>query len=339
MSIQNAQHEPEADATVLLLPQSPQRRVTRGRLTLRRFSRNKLALVGIGILVLLFLFAYLGPLVDKWGYNDHDFEAFLDGPSANHWFGTDQSGTDMFALTTRGLQKSLVIGILVGMLTTFVAATAGAAAGYFGGWIDRIVMWVVDLLLVLPSFLIVAILSPVFAGATWLVFVLLLALFSWMITARIVRSMTQTLKDREFVKAAKYMGVSDAKIIFRHIIPSMASLLIIDGTIQVSLAVIGESSLSYFGFGIQAPDVSLGTVIAAGTSSATTYQWLFWFPAGFLVLLGLAIAFIGDGLRDAYDPNSANAKAVAKAIKGKDREADDTDEVQQVGSTEVLSEV
>ncbi|MFC1412772.1 ABC transporter permease [Streptacidiphilus sp. N1-12] len=334
MSIQqNIEHEPEADATVLL---TPPRRAGRGRLTLRRFARNKLALVGIGILVLLFLFAYVGPLVDKWGYNDHDFTAFLEGPSGNHWFGTDQSGTDMFALTTRGLQKSLVIGILVGIIATALAATAGASAGYFGGWVDRAIMWVVDLLLVLPAFLIVAVLSPVFAGSTWLVFVVLLAIFSWMITARIVRSMTLTLKDREFVKAAKYMGVSDFRIIVRHILPSMASLLIIDGTIQVSLAVIGESQLSYFGFGIQAPDVSLGTVIADGTSSATTYQWLFWFPAGFLVLFGLAIAFIGDGLRDAYDPNSANAKAQAKAIKNKDREPEPAAEL--VGSTEVLSQ-
>lgn len=339
MSIQqNIQHEPEADATPSLLPP---RRVGRGRLTLRRFARNRLALVGIGILVLLFLFAYVGPFLDKWSYSDHDFTSFLDGPSSSHWFGTDQSGTDMFALTTRGLQKSLIIGILVGLITTTLAATLGAAAGYFGGWIDRVIMWFVDMLLVLPSFLIIAVLSPAFAKATWLIFVVLLAIFSWMITARIVRSMTLTLKDREFVKAAKYMGVSDMKIIFRHILPSMASLLIIDGTIQVSLAVIGESSLSYFGFGIQPPDVSLGTVIADGTADATTYQWLFWFPAGFLVLLGLAIAFIGDGLRDAYDPNSSNAKAQAKAIKEKGRsKGNESDDVpgQRVGSTEVLSQ-
>jgi peptide/nickel transport system permease protein len=317
------------------------RRTSRGRLTLRRFLRNRLALAGIGLVVLLFLMAYAGPLLDKWSYTDHDFESFLSGPSGNHWFGTDQAGTDIFALTCRGLQKSLIIGILVGIITTALAAAVGAAAGFFGGWIDRLLMWVVDLLLVLPSFLIIAIMHPVFQGKTWLIFVVLLAAFAWMITARIVRSMTQTLKDREFVKAARYMGVSAPRIIIRHILPSMASLLIIDATIQVSLAVIGESGLSYFGFGIQPPDVSLGTVIADGTNDATTYQWLFWFPAACLVLLGLAIAFIGDGLRDAFDPNSANAKALARSTRKRRKDAAGpeaaTEDVQDVpGGTEVL---
>lgn len=130
-----------------------------------------------------------------------------------------------------------------------------------------------------------------------------------MITGRVVRSMTLTLKDREFVKAAKYMGVPAPVIIFRHILPSMASMLIIDGTIQVGTAIIGETSLSYFGFGVQAPDVSLGTVIATGTPAAPSFPWLFYFPAGCLVLICLSIAFIGDGLRDALDPNSSRAKA------------------------------
>ncbi|MFJ6212813.1 ABC transporter permease [Streptomyces sp. NPDC092296] len=291
-------------------------RSSRSRLTLRRFARNRLALVGIGLLVLLFLLAWVGPLVDKWGYDDLDFDSFLQSPSGNHWFGTDQAGSDLFAQTCRGLQKSLIIGILVGLIVTTLAAVTGACAGYFGGWVDRVIMWVVDLLLVMPSFLLIAVLSPVFQGATWLIFVVLLAAFSWMITARVIRSMTQTLKDREFVKAAKYLGVPTWKIIGRHILPSMASLLIIDAVIQVSVAIIGESGLSYFGFGIQPPDVSLGTVIAAGTSSATTYQWLFWFPAACLVMVGLAIAFIGDGLRDALDPNAAGARARIKKPRG-----------------------
>ncbi len=141
-------------------------------------------------------------------------------------------------------------------------------------------MWFVDLLLVVPAFLIIAIVSPSFRGKTWLVFVILLAAFLWMITARMVRGMTVSLRDREFVLAARYMGVSGPRIIVRHILPSMSSLLIIDATINVGAAIIGETGLSYFGFGVQPPDVSLGTVIADGTTAAVSYPWLFAFPAG-----------------------------------------------------------
>ena len=284
-------------------------RTSRLRLTARRFTRNRLALFGLFLLVLLFLGAYGGPLLTKWDYQQHDFMNFLASPSEDHWWGTTQGGVDLFSLTMRGLQKSLIIGLLVGVISTFLAATVGAFAAYFGGWTDRVLMWIVDLLLVMPSFLIIAVLSPAFRGATWLIFVVLLGAFSWMVTGRVVRSMTFTLKDREFVKAAKYMGVPAPVIIFRHILPSMASMLIIDTVIQVGAAVIGESSLSYFGFGVQAPDVSLGTVIADNTTNASTYPWLFFFPAGCLVLIGVSISFVGDGLRDALDPNASGAKA------------------------------
>ncbi|WP_405590770.1 ABC transporter permease [Streptomyces sp. NBC_01190] len=302
---------PLIEPATLTAPPARRRRGGRARLTAVRFARNRLALFGLCVIVLLFVLAYGSPLFYKWGYTELDFTAFQKPPSASHWFGTDQTGSDLFALTMRGMQKSLVIGILTGLICTVVAAAIGASAGYFGGWTDRSLMWVVDLLLVMPSFLIIAVLSPLFQGTTWLVFVVLLAAFSWMITGRVVRSMTLTLKDREFVKAAKYMGVPAPVIIFRHILPSMASMLIIDGTIQVGAAIIGETSLSYFGFGVQPPDVSLGTVIATGTPAAPSFPWLFYFPAGCLVLVCLSIAFIGDGLRDALDPTSSRAKARA----------------------------
>ncbi|WP_206506350.1 ABC transporter permease [Streptomyces chrestomyceticus] len=285
---------------------------SRARLTARRFARNRLAVAGLALLVLLFLAAYAGPLLTPWGHRTHDFLNFLSGPSAEHWWGTTQSGLDLYALTLRGLQKSLVIGILVGMVSTFLSAVVGAFAGYFGGWTDRVLTGAVDLLLVMPAFLVVAVLSPLVRGSGWPVFVVLLAAFSWMITGRVVRSVTLTLKDREYVKAARYMGVPGPVIVFRHILPNMASLLIIDAVIQAGAAVIGESGLSYFGFGVQPPDVSLGTVIADNTNMAASYPWLFFFPAGCLVLIGVSLAFIGDGLRDALDPDSAAAQARAK---------------------------
>ncbi len=277
---------------------------TRARLVLRRFLRSRKAVCGLAAIVLLFLLAYLGPFLTPWGYAEIDNAAYLQPPSSAHWFGTTQLGQDVFAQTMRGLQKSLVIGLLVGVISTGLASIVGAAAGYFGGWTDRVLMWIVDLLLVLPAILIIAILSPTFRGRTWLIFVLVLAGFAWMITARIVRGLTLSLREREFVLAARFMGVPPWKIIFRHILPNISSLLIIDATITVGAAILGETGLSYLGFGVQRPDVSLGTLIAEGQDSVFTFPWLFLFAAGFLIVAVLSTNLVGDGLRDALDSSS-----------------------------------
>jgi peptide/nickel transport system permease protein len=285
-------------------PLDETRIASRWGIVLQRFRRRRLAVFGLVALVGLFLLAFVGPYLTHWTYTDHDFNAFLQGPSLDHWFGTTQTGGDVYALTLHGMQKSLIIGLLVALFSTGLAALVGSFAGYFGGWVDRGLMWFVDLLLVLPAFLIIAILSPTFRGKTWLVFVILLAAFLWMVTARIVRGMTISLRNREYVLAARYMGVPAHRIIFRHIMPNISSLLIVDATINVSAAVISETGLSYFGFGVQPPDVSLGTLIADGTQSAVTYPWLFAFAAGLLVAIVLAVNLVGDGLRDALDPTS-----------------------------------
>jgi len=278
---------------------------SRGIVVWRRFRKQKRALFGLALLLVLVFFAYVGPHFSKWTYTEHDFEAFLQGPSGSHWFGTDQTGKDLYAATMRGAQKSILIGLLVAVLATATAAVFGSFAGYFGGWIDRILMWIVDLLLVVPAFLIIAVLSPHFHGNFWL-FVLLLGAFIWQITARIVRGQTLSLKEREYVLAAKYMGVPGWLIIVRHIIPNLASLLIIDATVNVSVAILTETGLSFFGFGVQSPDISLGTLIQDAQNAAFTYPWLFLFPAGFLILLVLAVNLVGQGLRDAIDPSSGN---------------------------------
>ncbi|MEU6784734.1 ABC transporter permease [Nonomuraea angiospora] len=276
----------------------------RSKVVLRRLFRNKQARYGIVALLLLVLLAYVGPYFGSYDWTDKDFMAFMSAPDADHWWGTTSIGQDMYAVTLRGMQKSIIIGLLVALIATGLAAVVGAFAGYFGGWVDRLLMWWVDLLLVLPSFLVIAIVSPRLKDATWLWFVVLLAAFSWMITSRVVRSMTLALREREYVLAAVYMGIPRWKIIFRHIVPNLSSLLIIDATLNVSGAIIGEAALSFFGFGIQPPDVSLGTLIAEGSRNATGYPWLFVFPAGLLVAMVLAVNLIGDGLRDALDPGS-----------------------------------
>jgi peptide/nickel transport system permease protein len=283
--------------------------IGRGRLVWRRFLRRKLAIGGLVVLVGMFILAFAGPHLTKWQYLDLDLDNGLQGPSLHHYFGTTLLGQDVFVRTMRGLQKSLVIGLLTAFFSTGTAAIVGASAGYFGGWVDRILMWIVDLLLVLPSFIVIAILSPQFKGKSWLLFVVVLAAFSWMITARIVRGLTLSLREREFVQAARFMGVPSRTIIFRHLLPNMSSFLIIDATLNVGGAILAESGLSYFGFGVQFPDVSLGNLIADGVGSALTFPWIFFFPGLCLIVTVLAVNVMGDGLRDALDPNSSAVKA------------------------------
>jgi peptide/nickel transport system permease protein len=277
---------------------------SRTRVVAARFFRTRQGRLGFGLLAFMFLLAFLGPPLYPWSYTELDFSSFMRPPSLDHWFGTLQTGSDVYAVTLRGAQKSLIVGLLVAVLSTAVAAIVGSFAGYFLGWTDRTLMWAADLLLVLPAFLILAIMSPLFTGGRWLLFVIMLALFLWMVTAKIVRGMTKAVKEREYIKAARFMGVRPSTIIFRHVIPNLASLLIVDATLNVSAAILTETSLSYFGFGIQPPDVSLGGLIADGSRTALYAPWTFWFAAGGLIITILAVNLIGDSLRDAFDPGA-----------------------------------
>lgn len=277
--------------------------VSRRTLVLRRFLRNRPAVISLVVLALLFISCWALPPLLPYSHTDLDYYALQQPPTTTHWFGTNSIGQDLLAQTLRGMQKSLLIGVAVAFISTLIAATVGAVAGYFGGWRDRTLMWIVDLLLVVPSFLLIAIVTPRIresSSVLWLI--VLLSAFSWMISSRIVRGMTMSLREREFVSAARYMGVSDRRIIIRHILPNVASILIIDTALNVGIAILAETGLSFLGFGVQPPDVSLGTLIADGTRSVTTFPWVFLFPAGVLVLIVLCANLIGDGLRDALDP-------------------------------------
>ncbi len=283
-------------------------RMSRGRLIRRRFMRNKLALFGLLVIVFMFALAFGGPYLTKWNYHESDFSNLLTAPSRVHWFGTTQIGIDVFAQTMRGLQKSLIIGLLVAVFSTGLSAGVGSFAGYLLGRTDRVLMWIVDLMLVLPGLLILVIGSRYYQGKTWLLIVVGLTIFDWMILARVIRGLAMSLRERDFVRAARFMGVPTRRIVTRHLLPNMASILIIAGTLNVGGAILAETGLSYLGFGVQAPDVSLGTLIAEGTGAALTYPWLFMFAGGILVLTVLSVSFIGDGLRDAFDPGSAKSK-------------------------------
>jgi peptide/nickel transport system permease protein len=282
---------------------------SRQTLVWRRFLRNRPAVVSLVLLLVLFIGCYALPPLLPWSYTDLDFYSLQQPPSGTHWFGTNALGQDLLAQTLRGLQKSMLIGLCVAVISTVIAATVGSVAGYFGGSRDRRLMWLVDLLLVVPSFILIAIVTPrIRQSGSVLALILLLAAFSWMISSRMVRGMTISLREREFVQAARYMGVASWRIIVRHILPNVASILIIDAALNVGVAILAETGLSFLGFGIQPPDVSLGTLIADGTKSAITFPWVFLFPAGILVLIVMCANLIGDGLRDAVDPGAGNLR-------------------------------
>ena len=284
------------------------KRLTRRQLIMRRFVRNKTAVAGLVVIMALIIIALIGPYLTNWTYDYVDRRAYLKPPSERHWLGTTQGGRDMLALTLRGLRKSLLIGLLVAVISTTIAAIVGSFAAYFGGWFERIALWVTDLLLVIPSFLLIAVMTtggPQGADA-WILLVFLLALFGWMLSARVVRSLALSVKERDYVHAAKFMGLSAPRTIVRHILPNISSLLIIDATLAVGAAILAETGLSFFGFGVQSPDTSLGTLLGEGARQVNSFPWLFTGPAVAVVLLVLSVNAVGDGLRDALDPSSAS---------------------------------
>jgi len=290
---------------------------SRRTLVRRRFLRDPAAVTALVVLVVMFVGCYALPPLLPYNYSALDYTALQQPPTLKHWFGTNALGQDLFAQTLRGMQKSMLIGVCVAFTSTIIAATVGSIAGYFGGWRDRTLMWIVDLLLVVPSFILILIATPRLgqsARVFWLI--VLFAVFGWMISSRIVRGLTMSLREREFVTAARYMGVSNTRIIARHVLPNVASILIIDTALNVGIAIMAETGLSFLGFGIQPPDVSLGTLLNDGRNSVLTYPWLFLFPAGVLVLIVVCANLIGDGLRDAIDPNSHRPRRGRKKYQG-----------------------
>ncbi|MFC4051085.1 ABC transporter permease [Actinomadura syzygii] len=259
------------------------------------------AVAGAVLLVVLVALVVAGPFVSPWGWDEIDFSAFREGPSAAHWLGTTRSGRDVFALTLRGARTSLVVGFAAAAISTGLAAVVGAFAGYAGGALDRGLMWGTDVLLILPPLLVVAVVRP---GGGMAALAPSLAAFMWMVTARAVRAETLSLRGREYVLAARFVGVRAPRALVRHVLPQLASLLAVDASLNVGIAIVAESGLSYLGLGVRPPDVSLGVLIADGGGVGGAFPWPFGFAAVLLVVIVLAVNLVGDGLRDVFDPES-----------------------------------
>jgi peptide/nickel transport system permease protein len=284
---------------------APPRRkgLSRGGLIWRRLRGKPRFWIGAGAIAVLVLWVIIGPLLTPWNITDQDINYFNYPPTSLHWFGTDILGHDVYIETIVGLQKSLIIGFVAGPLSTLLAAVVGSIAGYVGGKTDSVISWFINLMLVLPSFFILVLLFP-FTHGSWVVMMFFLAITDWMIMAQVIRSQTRSLKEREFVKAARYMGFNAWTVVTRHILPNVASLLIIDAALGVGGMILAETTLSFLGFGVQAPDVSIGTLLSNAEAAAVTRTWLFAYPAVALVVLLFAINLVGDALRDAVDPTS-----------------------------------
>lgn len=270
---------------------------------LRRFRSNKAAMTGVVLLVLLVLTAFAGPSLLPFNYEDPDWNAFRAPPSleTGHYFGTDQNGRDLLARTLYGTRISLAVALVATLVSVVIGVTYGAFAGYLGGRVDQAMMRFVDIIYALPYILFVILLMVIFGRNVFLLFAAIGAL-EWLTMARIVRGQTLSIRQREYIEAARASGQGTPAIIFRHIIPNLVGPVVIYAALTVPEIVATESFLSYLGFGVQEPLTSLGTLIASGAKVFEVMPWLLWFPAGFLVTLLLSLLFIGDGLRDAFDP-------------------------------------
>ena len=275
----------------------------------KRFFRNRAALVALVVLVLIGLFAAFGNSFAVWSNEDIDFEvmgsaATLGAPSiANgHYFGTDDLGRDLFARTVQGTQISLMVGIVGAFVAVVVGTLYGATSGYIGGRTDQIMMRLVDILMSIPYMFVLILLLVMFGRSISMLF-LGIGLISWLEMSRIVRGQTLTLKNREFIEAARATGVPTWKIILRHIVPNLLGVVAVYATLLVPLMILTESFISFLGLGVQEPLTSWGALISEGAGSMRYGTiWQLAFPLGFFVVTLFSFFFVGDGLRDALDP-------------------------------------
>lgn len=271
----------------------------------RRLRRNRMALAGGWIVLGMTLACVLGPPLIQvtwgYGYETQDLAYGPHAPSLNHWFGTDYFGRDMLTRVLYGMRVSLQVGLLAAFVSATVGTLYGAVSGYAGGRVDMLMMRVVDILYALPYMFLVIILVTILGKSLMLIF-LALGFVGWLMTARIVRGQVLSLKERDFVRAARSVGSRGPAIIFRHLIPNTLGPIIVYFTLTVPAMILEEAFLSFLGLGVQAPRPSLGALINEGANHMVIYWWELVFPGGVMALLLFSLNFLGDGLRDALDP-------------------------------------
>jgi peptide/nickel transport system permease protein len=284
-----------------------------------RFRRHRMAMFGLVLMVLLILYVLVGSFVFTEAYaNFNDTSQRVQAPSPAHLFGTDEIGRDILARTVYGGQISMMIGLLSVILSIVVGTLIGMAAGYYGGVIDSVLMRITEAILSIPQLLLLLVMAKFFGGrvpdvmlfgrdfsGSVVVIIVIIGLTSWMYEARLVRSSYLSLKEQEFVVAARAVGARDRQIMFQHILPNAAAPILVSATLGIANAILTEAYISFLGLGVQAPTATWGNMLEGATGAITRGQWWLWFfPGLFIVLIVLAINFLGDGLRDALDPYS-----------------------------------
>ncbi|MDR1710565.1 MAG: ABC transporter permease [Propionibacteriaceae bacterium] len=332
--------------------------LSQGQIVLRRFLRHKGAMSGLAVLLFVAGFACsamgIGPIPGWWRFQDpnatHPMQnngqptltlpEWLGGPGftwGDHPFGQDNIGCDNFAQVMAGVKTSLLVMVVLGCTALIVGVTIGALAGYFRGWLDLCLMRVTDLFIVLPVIVVGSVLGKLLSQMgtkfDWpqdvvtaikynmpLILGIALGLILWPPMARLVRGEFLTLREREFVDSARVAGASHLRIIAKHILPNAVGVIIVNITLLMSEAVVLETALSFLGFGISYPNVSLGNLISTNQGAFATRPWLFWWPGLFIILIALCVNFIGDGLRDAFDPRTKRIPSVREMKKAKKAE-------------------
>ena len=296
----------EIEPFLEVTPALVQKRRSQGRIIFDRFIRNRVAIVGAIFLIFLFLFCFAGPFVTTHNKPDQihvtDVSQTLAGPSWQFPFGTDDTGRDTMARVMAGGQVSLLVALTSMLMAIILGVGIGAFAGFYGGIVDTLLMRFTDVILAVPLYLLLFVLSASFTDGTPRSVILLIAFFGWQYAARLVRGEFLSLREREYVLAARTIGARGFRTMFRHILPNAAGPIIVNATLLIGLNIILESVMSYFGFGIKPPNASWGTMVSDGQSTFDVDPLLLMAPALFIFFTVLSVNLVGDGLRDALDP-------------------------------------
>jgi len=308
--------------------------LSQGQIVRRRFFRHRGALISMIVLAFIIILAFTSVGVALWGiripgwwqYTWEEIPPKVNNgaPTMTLWplqfgdhpFGQDEVGRDIFAVVMRGTQQSIMVMVIVGIVATLLGVLIGATAGYYGKWTDSVLMRFTDIIITIPLIVIGSVLGFALGSLGAALLGVVIGFFAWTTMARLVRGEFLTLREREFVDAARVSGARDRRIIFRHILPNAVGIIVVNATLLMAGAILLESALSFLGFGVQSPDTSLGKIISENQAAFSTRPWLFWWPGLFIIAIALCVNFIGDGLRDAFDPRQKkmpSERAMARA--------------------------
>jgi len=296
--------------------------LTQRKLVFRRFIRHRLAMISLMVLTAVMLFAFVGlrlwdqdfaapGIVENRGRPTLDLIPWIDGDGfqiGNHPFGQDDIGRDYYAVTLRGAQQSLLIAFVAGLVATAIGVIVGGLSGFYRGWVDNVLMRFVDVMFTVPVLVVAAVLSRTWDGGGIFVTAMIIALVSWLGLSRIIRGEFMSLREKEFVESARAIGASNSRIMWKHLLPNVVGSIVVSATLAISIAILTETALSFLGLGVRGSDWSLGKQVSQYQSAFNTRPWLFWWPGLFIITIALCVNFIGDGLRDAFDPRQTRER-------------------------------